>query len=114
MLRRARNHVGNPISRNKAHWAAHGVPTKLPFVWFGLYKLLLLPWFRRPWVIQEVVLSKGVSLICEETVFDPSFLLPLIDKYAAFSIARMQEVVLPTRKFWKGLDRFNRICTLRK
>jgi hypothetical protein len=101
MFTKARDHVGEPIGRDEAYWRAYGILTRRPSVWFGLYKILLQPWFRRLWVIQEVILSKDVMFVCGESVVDACFLLPLIQEYSRFTLACITQVTLPTGDFYK-------------
>ena len=62
-----------------------GLPAKDHPLWEALYNLFERPWFRRLWVIQEVVLAREVIILCGDLVLPWSivvnFVIHMFDRF---------------------------------
>lgn len=56
-------------------WSARTVPTPSDPAWEVVMKFFENPWFRRAWVVQEVVLAASIRIICGKWVVDWNDLL---------------------------------------
>lgn len=51
-------------------WNSRTVPVREDPVWQDIQRLFTSPWFRRAWVVQEVVLAVSVRIVCRKWVVD--------------------------------------------
>lgn len=48
-------------------WGDTGLPPEGDEAWFAIDQLFDRPWFKRAWIIQEVVLAQSISIVCGAT-----------------------------------------------
>jgi hypothetical protein len=56
-------------------WNSLSVPSPQDTVWADIHQFFQNPWFRRAWVIQEVVLAASVRIVCGNWIVDWNDLL---------------------------------------
>ncbi|KAF4340080.1 heterokaryon incompatibility (het-6OR allele), partial [Fusarium beomiforme] len=54
------------------------VPKMTVVHWFALFSLFQRLWFRRAWVVQEVVFAKDITMVCGATLQSMDFILAVV------------------------------------
>lgn len=52
------------IPKAPRYWGARGIPHPQDQIWASVEAFFSLPWFRRVWIIQEVVVAHNVEIVC--------------------------------------------------
>ncbi|KAF2269756.1 hypothetical protein CC78DRAFT_452837 [Lojkania enalia] len=63
-------------------WGGKNLPSSLDPVWKDIEKLLSRDWFKRSWIVQELILGSNVSVLCGE------WSLPWEDFFSAIKTCR--------------------------
>ncbi|KAI3318140.1 hypothetical protein HD806DRAFT_549483 [Xylariaceae sp. AK1471] len=71
------------LARVPASWEDRCIPLPDDAIWNSVEKMFSCPWFRRVWVIQEVVVASHVSVVCGKWIVDWSdlhFAIEIVDR----------------------------------
>jgi hypothetical protein len=58
------------IPKAPQYWGVRGIPHPQDRVWALVEAFFSLPWFRRVWIIQEVVVAHNVEIVCGKWAVD--------------------------------------------
>ncbi|KAE9363125.1 hypothetical protein N431DRAFT_475297 [Stipitochalara longipes BDJ] len=73
------------LGPHEDEYAQMDVTARLQTAWTGLEQLMCLPWFRRVWIIQEVVISGDLVVVYGSSEVDLEALSLLATEYAHYS-----------------------------
>jgi hypothetical protein len=110
------------LPRVPASWKHRSIPDLDAAVWSSVGALFRLPWFRRVWIIQEIVGAPHVKIVCGKWIIDWNDLhlaMEIIDREVQmsdddFSHLKSSWEPIARRRFFKSLRRRARTSSWRR
>ncbi|CAD6589420.1 MAG: hypothetical protein ASARMPREDX12_003762 [Alectoria sarmentosa] len=85
LIPRLRNFDGR-LGIDDVRLASHGLPKRSDEIWHGTRNLFSRSWFTRLWVLQEVVLSESVVVMCGNKIMNMDYLVDFGGSMASASV----------------------------
>lgn len=110
LMRKVQSALGRPEIENDngsvtqtLNLHALGLPGMQDPAWDGAVKILSRPWFKRVWIVQELLVARTSICLCGNVDFNPSLIIGFAANVAKFSTSTN---VLSSRSFpiWHSLE----------